>query len=278
MRAIDIKIVLVRTLYDSNIGATSRAMDNMGVQKLILIGPQCEITYKAQQSAATGQTGLQNRTTYQNWDEFFAKEPEGIRISFSARDGRGRAVKDFSETLGWLRTNDSRLKKSEEAALPVYLIFGPEDWGLSAADLEFSHFNVNIPTWGDNASLNLAQAVLLALFILRSNWGGALRTQLDGQTVRSSSSKKVFPENTLRTWLEEMGFDISSKRINVYSVLKRMLLHNVPTDKELHVLEIVLQQSIRKLREWKQLTQKNQLSPQAPQGDQESSFSESAPN
>ena len=273
MRQTDIKIVLVRTLYDSNIGAASRAMDNMGVSQLILIGPQCEITYKAQQAAATGQTGLQNRKTYESWNEFFQLEPDGIRISFSARDGRGRAVRDFSETLQWLKADEPRLQKSDEPSLPVYLIFGPEDWGLSAADLEFSHFNVNIPTWGENASLNLAQAVLLALFILRSNWGGSERTILDGQTQRKNSgAQKVFPENTLKTWLEEMGFDISSRRINVYTVLKRMMLHNVPTEKEMHILEIVLQQSIRKLREWKKFTGSNQ--PALP----ESSFPENEPN
>jgi tRNA/rRNA methyltransferase len=259
MRPVEIKIVLVRTLYDSNIGATSRAMDNMGINQLILIAPQCEITFKAQQAAATGQTGLQNRKTYQGWDEFFQQEPDGIRISFSARDGRGRAVRDFSETLQWLKSNESRLQKSDEPSLPVYFIFGPEDWGLSAADLEFSHFNVNIPTWGENASLNLAQAVLLALFILRSNWGGSVRTKLDGQKDRSTQGpQNIFPENTLKIWLEEMGFDIRSRRINVYTVLKRMLLHNVPTEKELRILEIVLQQSIRKLREWKNLTGSNQ--------------------
>ena len=57
-RPFEVRIVLVRTIYERNIGATSRAMSNMGVDKLILVDPKCEITYEPQQTAATGQTGL----------------------------------------------------------------------------------------------------------------------------------------------------------------------------------------------------------------------------
>lgn len=251
MRAFDLRVVLVRTIYESNIGSTSRAMSNMGAQHLILIDKKCEITFKAQQAAASGQHGFLNRREYASWDEFFANEPDGIRIAFSARDGRGRPVWDFAKVLDWIRTEEPRMQKSTAMALPVYLIFGPEDWGLANTDLELAHFNANIPTYGENSSLNLAQATLLALFILRDRWGGE-RTALDGQQPErevSSSRSQVFPEEILKTWLIEMGFDLSKPKVNVYTTFKRMLLHNVPTPKELRVLDIVLQQSVRKLRE-----------------------------
>ena len=50
-----------------------------------------------------------------------------------------------------------------------------------------------------------------------------------------------------------MGFDITDRKINAYSVLKRMLLQNVPSTKEIQMLETILQQAIRKLREYNQL-------------------------
>lgn len=253
MRPFDIRVVLVRTIYDSNIGASSRAMANMGVERLILIDPKTDITLKAQQSAATGQSALQNRKVYGSWQEFFAVETEGIRICFTARDGKGRQVQDLESTLRWLQQEHPLFQKSEDNAVPVYLIFGPEDWGLSAEDLELTHFACSIPTFGDNTSLNLAQAVLLALFILRSTWGGQ-RSQLEGQQpARAAAGVQVFPEQTLRTWIQEMGFNIDNRRINAFSVLRRMLLQNVPNTKELKILEIVLHQGIRKLREYNQL-------------------------
>jgi tRNA/rRNA methyltransferase len=252
MRAFQTSVVLVRTIYDSNIGASSRGMANMGIHRLILIDPKTDITLKAQQAAATGQSALQNRTVYNSWTEFMQSEPEGIRICFTARDGKGRLVRDFQETLQWLSEEHPLLKKSEEPALPVYLIFGPEDWGLSAIDLEVAHFACSIPTYGDNTSLNLAQAVLLALFILRSQWGGQ-KTRLEGQQPTRSLKSVDFPDPALRTWIQEMGFKIDNRRINAYSILRRMLLHNVPNSKELRILEIVLHQGIRKLREYNSL-------------------------
>ena len=55
-RPFDVRVVLVRPIYERNIGAASRAMANMGFKQLILIDPKCELTYEAQQAAATAQT------------------------------------------------------------------------------------------------------------------------------------------------------------------------------------------------------------------------------
>ena len=254
MRAFTVNVVLVRTIYDSNIGASSRAMANMGAERLILIDPQCEIKFSTHQAAASGQEGLRGRTTYTGWDEFHKHEPEGLRIAFTTKDGKARQVRDYDEVLTWIKSNDPQMKKENEPVLPVYLIFGPEDWGLSNFDLDLTHFNVAIPTFGDNPSLNLAQAVLLGLFMLRQFWGGN-KTKLEGQETRRNSQRPegVFPTEALETWLREMGFDLSSRRINAFSVMRRMLLHNVPSRKELRVLELVLQQGIRKLREYNEL-------------------------
>lgn len=263
-RPFEVRVVLVRPIYERNIGATSRAMSNMGCDKLILISPACEITYEAQQAAATGQTGLQNRSTYSSWDEFLENEPESIKICFTARDGKGRQVLDIDQVLNNIAKHAPQLQIEEEEEEPeansqeayvIHLIFGPEDWGLSGEDLEHAHFCACLPTFGENWSLNLAQAVLLALYTLRMNWGGD-RTPLDGGKVRRAPQgiSGINPEQTLRTWLEEMGFDLTlHRKINVFTVLRRMLLQNTPTKKELVILETVLQQSIRKLREWKEL-------------------------
>jgi tRNA/rRNA methyltransferase len=262
MTPFHVHIILVESLYETNVGATSRAMSNMDAKNLILINRQCELTFASQQAAASGQAGLQNRKEYSSWDEFFAKEPDGIRIAFSARDGQGRPLKDFASTLRWIKEehplfkNELSQEQKNQKPIPIYLIFGREDHGLASADIELSHFNVRIPTFGENTSLNLAQATLLALFILRSEWGAdALKSESSIQNqdqqedltsgMATDPKEKIFPEKTLRRWLEQMGFDLT-KPVNAYTVIKRILLHNVPTDKELNMLETALQQSIRK--------------------------------
>lgn len=250
-----VHVVLVRSIYESNVGAASRAMSNMGGDRLILVGPQCELTYTAQQAAASGQDGLKNKTVYANWAEFMENEDAGIRIAFSARDGRGRKVQDMALVYEQILATSPFFQVDEgDTAKPVsiYLVFGPEDWGLSAEDLDLMHFCACIPTFGPNWSLNLAQAVMVALYELRKSWGGT-RTLLDGEirTRDSAITKEIFPEQTLRIWLEELGYDLSKPKMNVFKILNRMLLQNTPTNKELTILETVLQQNIRKLREWK---------------------------
>ncbi len=287
-----LNVVLVRTLYDRNIGFCSRAMSNMGAHQLILIQPQCEMTYEAQQAAATGQDGLRTKKIYSSIEEFLMKEPDGLRISFSARDGRGRSSRDFKETLLWSQKNSPYFKnsnclkssyhntdeksgneevfsstdeKTEEEIVelvPIYLFFGPEDAGLSAAEIQNSHFCCSLPTYGENASLNLSQAVLLCLFIFRETLGGA-KTILNGQQELRKNDQlpaSIDPAASLKEWLIALGVDLSSKKINAYTVLKRMLLQNTPSVKEYQMLETMIQQTLRKLKKLKdlELKEKNQ--------------------
>lgn len=259
-RPFELVVVLVRSIYPSNIGASSRAMANMGATKMILIDPKCELDRSAKLAAATGQEAMQNHKRYQDWNEFYKFEPEGLRFAFTARDGRGRAVFTFDRTLQSLIKEHPHFTRDSDVTLPIYLIFGPEDWGLSGEDCALAHYCVSIPTFGDNSSLNLAQAVLIGLFMARQNLGGNL-TKLDGQQPDRTLLPRpnVFPEKTMQDWLIALGMSLDKRRINAYTILKRMLLHNVPTPKELNILETVLQQNIRKLNELKEL-QKNQSS------------------
>lgn len=265
-RAIDLRIVLTRSIYERNIGATSRAMANMGFTKLILVDPKCEITLEGHQAAASGQFALQNKVVYSSWAEFYEKEPRGFQIATTARDGRGRQATDLETTLRMIEDTHPSFKKDGEEAVVFHLVFGPEDWGLSGDDIQYANHCCSLPTFGNNTSFNLAQATLMAMYIFRSVFGGD-RTVLEGQQVPKERQKKpeaVFPENSLRAWLEEMGFDLNKRKMNVFTVLRRMLLQNAPSTKEFRVLEIALQQSIRRMRDG---SGKNATKPMSPASD-----------
>lgn len=249
MRNIDLRVVLVRSLYERNIGATSRAMANMGVSKLILVAPQCEITIEGQKAAATGQFALQNRTVYTGWADFYENEPRGIQIATTARDGRGRQVEDLATTLLNVKDTHPEFLKESEEPFVIHLVFGPEDWGLSSEDIQYANHCCSIPIYGDNTSLNLAQATLLALFTFRNVFGG-VKAKFEGQQQPRAKQKKpeIFPDETLKQWLGEMNISLSKRKMNIFTVLRRMLLQNSPSEKEFRILEIVLQQSIRKMK------------------------------
>ncbi len=252
MRNIDLRIVLVRSIYERNVGATSRAMANMGFSKLILIEPKCDFTIEANKAAANGQAPLTEKIIYSSWAEFYEKEPRGIQIATTARDGKGRQVEDLETTLKIIRDTNPSFQKEAADAFVFHILFGPEDWGLSGDDIQYANHCCSIPTYGDNTSLNLAQATLLAMFIFRSVYGGS-RSKLEGQQQARSKQKKpiIFPDETLKSWLQEMNIDLSKRKTNIFTVLRRMLLQNAPSEKEFRMLEIVLQQSIRKMRNLK---------------------------
>lgn len=217
----------------------ARAMSNYGLKHLILIEPQCELTLDANEGAAHAQDILRATTIYPHWQRFYDWEHEGIRIAFSARDGRRRETFDFSQSLA----QDHELKESI-CTKNTYLIFGPEDHGLADTDLDYVHriFQMKLP--GSNQSLNLSHAVLNVLCSLH------LQTEPAKTVVEPVKESFFFPDQTLKKWLETLNVDIDThERVNAYKILKRLMLKGLPNPKELRVLEMTLQQTIRKLKE-----------------------------
>lgn len=233
-------VVLVRPEYSSNVGAAARALANMGGDRLILIDPQCTIDEKAKQAAAGAQTHLQNLIQYPDWPSFYSREGEGVRIAFSRRGGKKRKVLALDSTLERI---------SRESAKNIYLIFGPEADGLNADDLAFVNFCCHLPVFGEFGSMNLAQAVLLGLFITRQRFPPSKKArQITGESAEAVDAF-YFPDALIRQWLVAMGFDVQARRSSAYLTLRRLFLQNLPTRHEIQVLESVLQQNIRKLME-----------------------------
>jgi tRNA/rRNA methyltransferase len=251
-----INLVLVRTIYPSNIGSVARVMGNMGADRLILIDPQCEINSKAREGAAGAQIYLASRSIYSHWDEFYQNERSGIRIGLTRRTGKLRTDISLNEVLPKLNLN-----LSDSSPLQIYLIFGPEDNGLSADDLALLNFSASLPIFGDFPSMNLSHAALLACYLVR-DWAQDLAINeivpdiIDQPKMNPQESfigkRKTgglyFPDQAIRTWLEAIGFSLEKRRASAYTTIRRLLLQNQPSETELHVLEAVLQQNIRKLR------------------------------
>lgn len=211
----------------------------MGADRLILIDPRCEIDNEsARQMAAGAQDMLAKAVRYASWEDFFAHEGHGVRIALSRRGGRKRKVFGLEEIAS------EKLAMTEE---PVYLIFGPEADGLDVDDLAFVNFCCFLPVYGEFGSLNLAQAVLLALFVVKQKIGAEKPEQIKGGAA-ISVQPFYFPDGLIKDWLTAMGFNIQARKASAYLTLRRLFLQNQPTEHEIHVLESILQQNIRKLK------------------------------
>ena len=159
----NVRIVLVETSHPGNIGATARAMLNMGLSRLVLVNPRHWPAQEAVSMAASAQSVLESAIVV---------------------DSLPAAIADCHLVLGTsarLRNMPVPLLEPEGCArqvlgLPdnqqVALVFGREISGLTNEELHLCHFHVHIPVNPDYASLNLAAAVLVLCYELRKLWLG----------------------------------------------------------------------------------------------------------
>ncbi|MEK7354912.1 MAG: TrmH family RNA methyltransferase, partial [Bdellovibrionota bacterium] len=141
-----IAVVLNRPIYGRNVGMCARAMANMGLDRLIVIGARGELDVDAKQGAAHAQEVLANAVLYSTLEEFSAAEGEGVRIALSGKDARLKESEDLVAVLQ-LATSEPE-HRIHSPRTRIYLMFGPEDDGLSAEEMEICHFVCRLPTFG----------------------------------------------------------------------------------------------------------------------------------
>jgi len=153
----NIQIVLQKPRYPENIGSAARAMRNMGLSQLIVVDPENFDLSRAHKLATHEAADV--LTSCQVYDDLnSALAQSQYVVGTTARLGKHRQVIQSPERLA---THLIPITQENRVAV----IFGPEDKGLSNADLRLCHVLVNIPT-ADFSSLNLAQAVMVVAYAL----------------------------------------------------------------------------------------------------------------
>ena len=231
----DLRIVLVRPIYSKNVGATSRAIGNMGGKQLYLVDKACKLDGESRQWAAGGRHALEHCLEFDSLPQLHANSPHGCYIGMTRRTGQHRQPRALEEVL-------ERVGEMDVPAGPLYLVFGPEDCGLTHQDLQHVHHCAFLPTYGEMDVLNLSQAVLLTLYICQR----ACHVQPPNQYVEPTEPASGFPHGLFVRWLEAVGYDLSCE-VNAATKLNQMLRRAVPTPQECELLHDVLHQNIRKL-------------------------------
>jgi tRNA/rRNA methyltransferase len=155
----NIAIVLVRPQFAGNIGSVSRAIKNMGLSRLILVSPaQDHLCSEARMMATSAKDILEEAEVFSSQEDALA----GFRwvAGTSARKGRNRGPftsprEICPEIIGHARS------------IPVAVLFGPEDRGLTNEELAPCQALISMPTHPQLPSLNLAQAVMVLCYEMR---------------------------------------------------------------------------------------------------------------
>ena len=150
-----IRIVLVGTTHPGNIGATARAMKNMGLRDLVLVAPRSFPHEDATARASGAEDLLDGARVVATLEEAVA---DCVWVAGASARQRSIAWPELSAREA------AEKAMAESAAGPAALVFGPEKSGLSNDDLARCQALLYIPTAPDFSSLNLAMAVQVVTY------------------------------------------------------------------------------------------------------------------
>ncbi len=154
----NVTIVLNRPKYPGNIGSIARCAKNMGIPRMIVVNPLNP-----------------DRAVIEQLSTHFALD---IVDTIQYSDNLKEALSPFHYVVGTTgRSGDTSLKRSMVSPRTmagtvvdishnntVALVFGPEDRGLTNAELKFCDLLVKIPTSDHLKSINLSHAAMIICY------------------------------------------------------------------------------------------------------------------
>ncbi len=146
-----IRVVLCEPHHPGNIGATARAMKNMGLTRLTLVAPKAFPSAQATERASGADDVLNNATVVETLEQAISDCAWVFGTSSREREfpwPQLPASHSAQKILEYAKQNQE-----------IAILFGTERTGLTNAQLQVCDYHITIPTHPDYPSLNLASAV-----------------------------------------------------------------------------------------------------------------------
>jgi tRNA/rRNA methyltransferase/tRNA (cytidine32/uridine32-2'-O)-methyltransferase len=236
----NVRVVLLEPQDPVNIAAVVRAMKNMGLTELRLVRPvEYDIT-RIELVAHDTRDIAERIRHFDTLDEALAD-----CVDVAAFTARRRAAKRSVTTP---REMAPALLRS--AALgPAALLFGREDSGLPNEALDRAQLLVTIPTT-EHKSLNLAQAVLIALYELHLAAPDASRIlappRKDARASTASEYERYFGD--VERALQEMDFFRTRNPELILRTIRSLTFRGAPDARELQLLRAMALEVVKAIR------------------------------
>jgi tRNA/rRNA methyltransferase len=230
-----VRIVLVETQGELNLGSVARIMKNMGLTQLVLVNPKCDrYSDNAKLMAVHAMDILEKAREVDNIPQALVGCTRAI-----ATTSRLRALSEKLEhpriCLPWLVETES----------PTALIFGSEERGLSNQELNYAHRVIGIPSNPEYPSLNLAQAVAICCYELsQCILTSSIATLGPNETATLDSLEGYYQH--LEMILLQIGYIYPHTANSRMEKFRRLFNRANLTDEELAMLRGILRQI-----EWK---------------------------
>ena len=211
----NIAIVLVQPLIPENIGSVARAMDNMGLSRLVLVEPKnCDRTRMLKPATGSSVQLIEDMEVYENLKEALA--PFQYVVGTTARNGYLRPAMTQPRRLA---TDLVPISQENRVAI----LFGREDSGLTNEHLHLCHAIATIPT-ARFPSLNLAQAVMIVSYEL---FMAGLNTEPGSVPRLANKFELEGMYDHIRSVLKKIGF-LNPQNPGHWMVYVRRFLSRIP--------------------------------------------------
>jgi len=217
-----VDVVLVRPARATNVAAACRALKNMGMRRLWIVGDvdgldRPEVTALA----------------YGAWDVLdgvlrASDLPEAVAGCTLVAGTSGRPDDD-----AWSPRRFAAEVASHAGGGRVALVFGPEASGLTNQELALCQVRVHIASDPAQPSLNLAQAVLLLAYEIRLSREDAVAP---AAVPRATAGELEQALGELRDGLMGIGYLSRDNPEPILSELRGLLARGAPTPREITLL------------------------------------------
>lgn len=234
-----IRIVLVDTQHPGNIGATARAMKNMGLRSLVLVRPQAHGDPESTARAAGATDVLDGAVVATSVEQAIADCGLVVGTTARLRSARHRLL-DAREAAGEL--------VAAAATRPVAVLFGGERNGLANEELARCQALLRIPTDCAYESLNLAQAVQIVAYEIAMAIRAAAGTASAGAEPPAAAKDMAALEAHLDAVMTRVGFMHGDNALQLAPRVHRILARASPNDAEVRILRGLLAAVDRRTR------------------------------
>jgi len=157
LQAEQLRVILVETQGEANLGAVARSLSCFGVHDWWLVRPQRRPSVQSQNWATHGREWLDKIIVVEDLQQAL----QNIDLSVAAT---GKSGKRRHRLVTPAQLSSEVIPRFSLGRLA--LVFGSEESGLSNEDIALCHWRVKIPTDEVHSSLNLGHAVTLMVYEL----------------------------------------------------------------------------------------------------------------
>jgi TrmH family RNA methyltransferase len=235
-------VVLHRPRDAVNIGGVVRAMKNMGFRRLRLVQPA---RFSAAEISGVAHRSEDLLAVLEEYTSLDAALADAVYVA-----GTTARPREAHRVRGDVRNLAAELL-ARAATGPVALLFGPEDKGLDNQALDRCSSVVSLPANPAYPSLNLAQAVLLLLYELRTaaTSGHALapEQQLPREELPAFAQREALV-GAVEQALEAIEFFKPGRRESIMRTLRGLLQRAEPDARETALLTAMAYEVVNFLR------------------------------